>query len=208
MLQEDICSPEDILLHGEEQDGSITPLACTVTALLAHATCTKDIASYYDDNNDVDTLELNYQKQLRRYSDERSIRNFNAPENIIDETDEYQLSYENNNAEASFSPIYANEVRNRGPYYHKNKVQFVTPFCNVLKSDSLEIYDMDEVDSLMEIRELEAERYDRGKMNLDIQNNLNGVIENPVEVENKTMYTCLCLGVFVISTIFLIIYPL
>lgn len=209
-MQEDICSPGDILAHVDtEQDASLGPLARTLSALLTHATPhpPKDIASYYDDYNDVETLELNYQRQLRRYSDERYISNFNTPENFIDESEEYQHNYENNNTDSpvNYSPIYANEMRNRGPYYQTNRVQFVTPFCNVLKSDSFEIYDTDEVDFPMEVREIETERYDREKMNLEIPN-LN---ENePKEFENKTLYTCLCLGAFVVSTILLIVYPL
>lgn len=212
-MQEDICSPGDIL---DPEGAGLGPLAHTITVLLTHATPhpPKEIASYYDEYNDVETLELNYQRQLRRYSDERYISNFNTPENFIDETEEYQLNYENNNTDSpvNYSPIYASEMRNRGPYFQTNRVQFVTPFCNVLKSDSLEIYDTDEVDFPMEVTEIAAdiERYDRGKMNLDIQNNLNGVNETiePKEAENNTLYTCLCLGAFVISTILLIVYPL
>lgn len=205
-MQEDICSPGDILAHAD-CEASVAPLARTLSALLTHATPThqKDIAHY-----DLETLELNYQRQLRRYSDERYISNFNTPENFIDETEEYQLNYENNNTDSpvNYSPIY--EMRNRGPYYQTNRVQFVSPFCNVLKSDSLEIYDTDEVDCPMEVTDIptEIERYDRGKMNLEIQNNLNVVENEPKEVENKMLYTCLCLGAFVVSTIFLIAYPL
>lgn len=206
-MQEDICSPGDILAHADSE-ASIAPLARTLSVLLTHATPhAKDIAQY-----DLETLELNYQRQLRRYSDERFISNFNTPENFIDETEEYQLNYENNNTDSpvNYSPIY--EVRNRGPYYQTNRVQFVSPFCNVLKSDSLEIYDTDEVDFPMEVGEreiqTEVERYDREKMNLDIQNNLNAIENEPTEVVNKMLFTCLCLGAFVVSTIILIAYPL
>lgn len=244
VLQEVICSPEDILgnLESDGED-SIVPLARTVTALLTHATpphCqardTRTDPYYfepsheecaggdYDDTEDPESsLEVNYyQRQLRRYSEERFISNFNFSDNnhyTIDESEEYQNT-ENNNSDSNAhnSPVYANnELRNRGPYYQTNRVQFVTPFCkedHVLKSDNFEIYDTDEVDFPTELmrEEVDTERYDRGKMNLDIQNNLNSVIsaetEAPKEVENKVLFTCLCLGTFFVSTILLIMYPL
>lgn len=219
MLQEDICSPEDILgQDGEaplpDRAPSVAALARTVAVLLAHATprSPQNITPYLEyTSDDVETLELNYQRQLRRYSDERHISNFNN--DYIDEAEEYQ-NYENNNAE-QFAAVYGNEIRNRGPYYLTNKVQFVTPFCKgdgVLKSGNFEIYDTDEVDFPVEEREVDTERYDRGKMNLDIENNLNSEIlvgnEPPTENENRVFYTCLCLGTFVVSSIVLILYPL
>lgn len=246
VLQEVICSPEDIL-GNLESDGeeNIVPLARTVTALLTHATpphCPpRDIttdpyyttfeqsheecaAGEYDETEDPESsLEVNYyQRQLRRYSEERFISNFNFSDNnqhyTIDESEEYQNT-ENNNTDSNihYSPVYGTELRNRGPYYQTNRVQFVTPFCkedHVLKSDSFEIYDIDEVDFPTELmrEDVDAERYDRGKMNLDIQNNLNRVIatetEAPKEDENKVLFTCLCLGTFFVSAILLIIYPL
>lgn len=214
-MQEDICSPEDILGRAEEAPPTgpaPAALARTLVALLAHATprSPRDIPPYLDfSSDDAETLELNYQRQLRRYSDERYTLN----DDYIDEAEEYQ-NYENNNADsAQYAPVYGSELRNRGPYYQMNKVQFVTPFCKgdgVLKSENFEIYDTDEVDFPMEEREI-PESYDRGKMNLDIQNNLNGDVlpdTEPKENENRVFYTCLCLGTFVVSSIVLILYPL
>ncbi|CAH0700820.1 unnamed protein product [Spodoptera exigua] len=242
--EEVICSPEDILgnLHGDG-DLSVVPLARTVTALLTHATpppcASRDIRpdtlyththaheqadEYYTTNDPDSSIEVNYyQRQLRRYSEERFISNFNFSDNnqpyTIDESEEYQNN-ENNNTDSGihYSPVYGtNELRNRGPYYQTNRVQFVTPFCkedHILKSDNFEIYDTDEVDFPTELlrEQVDTERYDRGKMNLQIQNNLNSVIstetEAPKEVENKVLFTCLCLGTFIVSTILLIMYPL
>ncbi|XP_035445762.2 leucine-rich repeat and calponin homology domain-containing protein isoform X2 [Spodoptera frugiperda] len=237
--EEAICSPEDILgtLHCDG-DSSVGPLARTVTALLTHATphaASRDIRpthsdthslqdDYYTSDDPDSSIEVNYyQRQLRRYSEERFISNFNFSDNnqhyTIDESEEY-LNNENNNTDSGihYSPVYGtNELRNRGPYYQTNRVQFVTPFCkedHVLKSDNFEIYDTDEVDFPTELlrEEVDTERYDRGKMNLQIQNNLNSVIstetEAPKEVENKVLFTCLCLGTFFVSTILLIMYPL
>lgn len=223
VLQEAICSPEDILEEREVQ------VACTVHALNAHATphSPKDIAQpYYPLTVDVyeedyETVELNYQKQLRRYSDERFIGNFNFGnygKNVIDESEEYQ-NYENNNAEESehSSSQYADiELRNRGSYYQTNRVQFVTPFCKdpLQKTEYSEIYDTDEVDHSAVISERDiSDRYDRGKMNLEIQNNLNTqlTIETDAalkEEKERLFYTCLCLGTFFLSAIVLILYPL
>ncbi|KAG6444068.1 hypothetical protein O3G_MSEX003180 [Manduca sexta] len=235
--EESICSPEDILVN-EPEDGNsgVIQLARTVAALLPHATphatphaSPKDMQTdpYHfsmdqltvDVGDDVE-MEANYQRQLRRYSDERHVSNFNyeCTHYTIDESEEYQMNCENNNAEIQnghYSPVYGTELRNRGPYYQNNRVQFVTPFCKadaVLKSDSLEIYDTDEIDFpvVMETQE-EVERYDRGKMNLDIQNNLNKELDHETEAKNdndRMFYTCLCLGTFFVSAIVLIMYPL
>ncbi|XP_045514564.1 leucine-rich repeat and calponin homology domain-containing protein isoform X2 [Pieris brassicae] len=74
------------------------------------------------------------------------------------------------------------------------------PYCNgVLKNENFEIYDTDEVD-------FPIQRYDREKMNLDLQN-LNAP-ETAKEFENRIFFTALCLGGFLISTIVLILYPL
>lgn len=226
-MQEDICSPEDIL-----EGASISPLARTISVLLTHAIPkqgNKDITPYNHREipNDPYNFELDYQRGIEppenplnipetyaleldyrpRFSEDRFISNFN----YIDESEEFQLNYENNNTETPpYSPVYANELRNRGPYYQRNKVQFVTPFYKgdaVLKCDNFEIYDTDEVDFPIEEAEENLNRYDRGKMNLDIQNNLNSEMV-PKEAENKTVYTCLCLGAFVMSAILLILYPL
>ncbi|XP_030041097.2 leucine-rich repeat and calponin homology domain-containing protein isoform X2 [Manduca sexta] len=235
--EESICSPEDILVN-EPEDGNsgVIQLARTVAALLPHATphatphaSPKDMQTdpyrYSMDQLTVDVgddveMEANYQRQLRRYSDERHVSNFNyeCTHYTIDESEEYQMNCENNNAEIQnghYSPVYGTELRNRGPYYQNNRVQFVTPFCKadaVLKSDSLEIYDTDEIDFpvVMETQE-EVERYDRGKMNLDIQNNLNKELDHETEAKNdndRVFYTCLCLGTFFVSAIVLIMYPL
>lgn len=243
-MQEVLCSPGDILGNHPECDGepSILPLARTVTALLTHATpplAPKDTHTdphyhtttdhslrehYYEDDDPDSSIEVNYyQRQLKRYSDDRFISNFNTfVENnqhyTIDESEEYQLNCENNNMDgAHYSPVYGtSELKNRGPYYMTNRVQFVTPFCkedHVLKSDNFEIYDTDEVDFPLEMRqeEIDTERYDRGKMNLDIQNNLNSPTCTEIvtkENENRVFYTWLCLGTFFMSTILLIMYPL
>nr|XP_049708101.1 leucine-rich repeat and calponin homology domain-containing protein isoform X1 [Helicoverpa armigera] len=230
--EEVICSAEDIL--GCQPPG-LSPLARTVAALLTHATPsardmptdpyhyeTDQSGEYYADDAET-SIEVNYyQRQLRRYSEERFISNFNFSDNnqhyTIDESEEYQNNENNNTDNAHYSPVYAtSELRNRGPYYQTNRVQFVTPFCkedHILRSDNFEIYDTDEVDFPTELlrEEVDTERYDRGKMNLDIQNNLNSVIstetETPKEVENRVLFTCLCLGTFFVSTILLIMYPL
>ncbi|XP_026757386.2 leucine-rich repeat and calponin homology domain-containing protein isoform X2 [Galleria mellonella] len=242
--EEAICSPEDILgFHpegGEGEGGSLTPLLTTLVALTGplQPPATHATPSPADPNDTqsqpyhygreyagdvIESLEVNYyRRQPKRYSEERFISNFNNLEDYtIDEAEEYQLNYENNNMEpqnvqVQYSPVYGDGLRNRGPYYQKNRIQFVTPFYknNVLKNDSFEIYDTDEVDLPIQLRreEMVAERYDRGKMNLDIQNNLNRELitetESSKEDDNRVFYTCLCLGTFVVSTIVLILYPL
>ncbi|XP_039764903.1 leucine-rich repeat and calponin homology domain-containing protein isoform X2 [Pararge aegeria] len=245
--EEDICSSDEIL--GEAAGQSLAALACTIQALLEHThRSPKDIQPdpYTQNDNlenyppndstdtDIDSLELNYNQQpyqvKSRYSDERYISNFNFDNQnyTFDESEEYQLNYENNNTELQnlqYSPVYNNELRIRGPYYHNNRIQFVTPFCKgdgVLKSGNFEIYDTDEVDfpvdsidavdSAMCNENVETERYDRGKMNLDIQLNYNNDmavrVETATERENRIFYTCLCLGSFILSAILLILYPL
>ncbi|XP_061379143.1 leucine-rich repeat and calponin homology domain-containing protein isoform X2 [Danaus plexippus] len=233
--EEDICSPEDI---GDET--SIRPLAITVQALLAHATRSpKDIQPNdrstpelelvtnqspepeefsTNHNQGFHSIELDYRQH--RYSEDRYISNFNYNQNYtFDESEEFQLNCENNNAETQnvYTPVYNNELRIRGPYYQKNKIQFVTPFCKgdgVLKSDNFEIYDTDEVDFPMDLisEEVDSGRYDRERMNLDIQANYivndDKQTESAKDRENRIFYTCLCIGSFLASTIFLILYPL
>ncbi|CAH0726433.1 unnamed protein product, partial [Brenthis ino] len=221
--EEDICSPDDVL--GIER--AVLPLARTVIAL--HMSSLKDIQPEYsrditnpqentqidtpmDTQNspEFDTITVNYR---RRYSEDRFISNFNFNDQnyTFDETEEYQLSDNTESPQVQYSPVYTNELRIRGPYYHKNKIQFVTPFCKdgVLKSDNFEIYDTDEVDFPIELNEnIDIDRYDRDKMNLDIQTNYDNMVESASDRENRIFYTCLCLGSFVISAIFLILYPL
>lgn len=218
MLQEFICSPEDVL--GLETGAHIGPLTATVAAL-SHAMPPRsrnDIRSDPEqDPNDPNEspAEVNhYKNQLRRYSEERFVSNFNFVDQnyTIDEAEEYQLNYENNN-EQNYSPVYNEGLRNRGPYYQTNRVQFVTPFYkgNVLKSENFEIYDTDEVDFPMELRQEDVQRYDREKMNLDIPNNHNRDLNIETEAakdDNRVFYTCLCVGTFFVSTILLILYPL
>lgn len=237
-MQEFICSPEDILGYHPEREGdaSIAPLACTVTALLSHATSPQrspnDISHpryqthAYGEEYDHDTeasMEVNYhQRQRNRYED-RYVSNFNNfsdyTQYTIDESEEYQVNYENNSEahDGQYSPVYGTNdgVRNRGPYYHTNRVQFVTPFCkgaSVLKCDNFEIYDTDEVDYVSLREEEDVERYDRSKMNLEIENNLNrdmnAETDAPINDEQRLLVTCLCLGTFFVSAILLIIYPL
>lgn len=235
VLQEDLCSPEEILGHHPEREpheAALLPLARTVGALLAHATpsreprpdCSEPYPTDYDYYpNDADCIEVNYYKhQLRRYSDDRFVSNFNFADGqpyTIDESEEYQLNYENNNADSPqqvYSPVYgANDgLRVRGPYYQKNRVQFVQPFYKdrVLQCNNFEIYDTDEVDFPILAQEEDVQRYDRGKMNLDIQDNLNRDLkietESVKEDKDRLFYTCLCLGTFFVSTILLILYPL
>ncbi|XP_049870809.1 leucine-rich repeat and calponin homology domain-containing protein isoform X2 [Pectinophora gossypiella] len=224
--EEFICSPEDIL--GMERDP--VALACTVRHLLTHATSHRskdnttqhsqeDITSDYASETET-SIEVNYYHRKRHYED-RFISNFNYSDHTnytIDESEEYQ-SYDNNNSDliqnAHYSPVYGtNELRNRGPYYQTNRIQFVTPFCkgdNVLTSDNFEIYDTDEVDFPL-VQEENIERYDRSKMNLEIENNLNRDLnietDAPKSDEIKMLYTCLCLGTFFVSAIILIMYPL
>lgn len=233
-MQEFICASEDILGHHPEWGGqhcsnlSPTRLATTLSALLAHD-LPKDTADPYYDTSDyssdvTDTsIELNYyQKRSRsRYNEDRYISNFNEfhqyTQYTIDESEEYQV-LDNNNTEQNgqYSPVYGtDELRNRGQYYQKNRVQFVTPFYKgerVLKNDNFEIYDTDELDCPA-VRQVEnLERYDRSKMNLEIENNLNREMtvetEVPKSEENRLLVTCLCLGAFFLSAIFLIVYPL
>lgn len=243
MFQEVICSPEDILgYHPErERDGSIYPLARTVCELLSHATprSPKDNQSdpfFYDQSQADDeeyyrrdiaenTIEVKYQRNLGgRYIDDRIVSNFNtfseypnSQHYTIDEAEEY---YDNNNTDLAqnphHSPVYTSNdgIRNRGPYYHKNRIQFVTPFCKgdgILKSGVFEIYDTDEVDFPIQLQEEpDTERYDRGKMNLDIQNNLNRdlTMETDAEKKDRLLFTCLCLGTFIVSAFILFLYPL
>lgn len=93
----------------------------------------------------------------------------------------------------------------------------MTPFCKgdeVLKSDNFEIYDTDEVDFPMELSEetVDVNRYDREKMNLDLQTNYESQstteLESARDRENRIFYTCLCIGGFILSAIVLILYPL
>ncbi|XP_072937267.1 leucine-rich repeat and calponin homology domain-containing protein isoform X2 [Epargyreus clarus] len=236
--EEVICSPDDILGNPPDgAEGGMLPLARTVSALLTHATprSPKDIHTdpqynnydlpdypeYYP--NEPESIEVNYyQRQRSRYTEDRYISNFNNFDHsnnyTIDESEEYALNYENNNEIPHYSPTYGSNdgLRNRGPYYQTNRIQFVTPFYKdgVLKSDNFEIYDMDEVDFPVDIvdSEINVGRYDRDKMNLDIQNNLNSEPtpeeETAKERENRIFFTCLCLGTFFVSAILLIMYPL
>lgn len=244
VFQEDICSPDDILGGDAAQSLAV---AVTIQALLEHThRSPKDIQpdpdtlnrenDNYPQNDSIephinsitpetDSIELNYnQYQRSRYTEDRYISNFNFDNQnyTFDESEEYQLNYENNNTEQQqYSPVYNNELRLRGPYYQNNRIQFVTPFCKgngVLRSDNFEIYDTDEVDFPVDsvasdLREgKDFERYDRGKMNLDIQanysNDLPVRVETAAERENRIFYTCLCLGGFILSAILLIVYPL
>lgn len=237
-MQELICSPADILAYPErEGDASIGPLACTVTALLTHATPyspPKDIgADHGYHSNGLDdpalqeptetSLEVNYyHRQPGRYAEDRFISNFNFGYNnnyTIDESEEFHLNYENANEPSSvgYSPVYNDGLRNRGPYYQNNRIQFVTPFCKqgaVLTSEDYEIYDTDEVDYPLEIRD-ETDlvgRYDRDKLNLDLQSNNNSAVapltETNQEREHRILVTWLCLGTFFVSAILLIWFPL
>ncbi|XP_037976752.2 leucine-rich repeat and calponin homology domain-containing protein isoform X2 [Plutella xylostella] len=178
---------------------------------------------YYENS-----YQVNYQSNSNRYTEDRYISNFNFTNDYsqsytFDETEEYQMNYENNNSESAqdvhYSPVYSNTatLRKRGPYYQKNKVQFVMPFCKtdgILRGEDIEIHDTDEVDFPVDMRpaEEEAARYDRGKMNLDIQNNLNTelnkVTDTTVSQEDRLRITCLCLGTFFISALILYFYPL
>ncbi|CAK1603456.1 unnamed protein product [Parnassius mnemosyne] len=250
--EELICSPADILMYSErEGDASIVPLACTVTALLTHATpytSPKDIHNDPRYHNyaqthalgpyevteaaevteaDETSTEVNYyQRQLQRYSDDRYINNFNnmadyANNYTIDESEEFHLNYENNNDSVesiNYSPVYGtNEgLRNRASYYQNNRIQFVTPFCKenaLLKCDNFEIFDTDEVDFPLETSNEDHQvRYDRDKLNLVLQNNINTemkpFVETDKEREHRLLVTWLCLGTFFVSAILLIIFPL
>nr|XP_034840085.1 leucine-rich repeat and calponin homology domain-containing protein isoform X3 [Maniola hyperantus] len=246
--EEDICSPDDIL--GEATGQSLAAVATTIFALLEHTRRSpKDIQpdpytqhreihethEIYTPNDSIepDSIELNYNQQpyqvKARYNEDRYISNFNFDNQnyTFDESEEYQLNYENNNTELQnlqYSPVYNNELRIRGPYYQNNRIQFVTPFCKrdgVFRNENFEIYDTDEVDfpvdSINEVdsvlnENVDSKRYDRGKMSLDIQANYNNDlpmrVETATERENRIFYTCLCLGSFVLSAILLILYPL
>lgn len=220
MLQEDICSADDILCHHPEFEGSrrgIESMTLTIAALLTHA------------HNNIDpqygTEPVHY---TRKYTEERVISNFNfhSNEEFLVEEDEEEFSYENNNDiidNAHFNPIYVSTdgTRNRGYGHQNNKVQFVTPFYKqdgVLTSDHFDIYDTDVVDAPRELTEIEenAERYDRSKMNLNIENNLNKQLNDinttiepaMVDEEKRFQVTCLCLGTFFFSLIILFLYPL
>ncbi|KPJ11864.1 Leucine-rich repeat and calponin-likey domain-containing protein 3 [Papilio machaon] len=228
--QELICSPADILgvgnagqgVQGVQGAAAVRPLACTVVALThathaTHATphSARDIQSDPQQNENAfdedmngdpqaDTIEVNYQRQLNRYAEDRCISNFNftdyANNYTIDESEEFYLNYENNNEtnQTSYSPVYEG-VRNRGPYYVNNRIQFVTPFCKgngVLQSDNIEIYDTDEVDFPVEMINDDEGRYDRDKLNLDLQNNINRemtpYVETDKEREHRLMKLMCC----------------
>lgn len=231
-MQEFICATEDILGHHPEWGGqdcanvSPTRIATTLSALLAHD-LPKDTAEPFSNTSDYasdvteSSIELNYHQKRSRYNEERYVSNFNefhrCTQYTIDESEEYQY-YDNNNTEHNghYSPVYGAEgPRNRGPYYQTNKVQFVTPFYkgdHILKSDHFEIYDTDEIDCPTVRQEENLERYDRSKMNLQIENNLNRELNIETKVpkseENRLLVTCLCLGAFFLSAIFLMVYPL
>lgn len=182
----------------------------------AHA---EEYANEYYEN----VHQVTYHTNDYRCNEDRYISNFNyVHENhqhyTIDEAEEYQVNSEQEQ-NTNYMPIYGNDtVKNRGAYYQKNRVQFVTPFCKnngVLKGDSMEIYDTDEVDCpVVPVRnEADTQRYDRGKMNLDITNNLNRDLDKVNEAanldeQNRLFYTCLCLGAFFISVIVLYLFPL
>ncbi|XP_013200559.1 leucine-rich repeat and calponin homology domain-containing protein [Amyelois transitella] len=203
--EEVICSPEDIL---GLRPSAAAPLLHTLRRLLALEPypIRSDPPITGGDATDIQVDQ--YKQPIRRYSEERYVSNFNYPESTIDEAEEY-MNYENNNTDTQYSPVYEG-IRNRG--YQMDRVQFVTPYYNVLKSDSLEIYDTDEVDAPLLQSQVEVERYDRGRMNLDIPNNHNRDLNIETEIakgnDNTVFYTCLCLGTFFVSTILLILYPL
>lgn len=227
-MQEFICASEDILGHhpewGDRDCANVSPMriATTLSALLAHD-LPKDTADPFDTSDyasDVTetSIELNYRQKRSRYNEDRYVSNFNEfHQYTIDESEEYQI-YDNNNVEQNghYSPVYGTDgLRNRGPYYQTNKVQFVTPFYKgelVLKNDNFEIYDTDEIDCPAVRQEDNLERYDRTKMNLEIENNLNRDLNIETDVpegeENRLLVTCLCLGAFFLSAILLIVYPL
>ncbi|GBP31365.1 Leucine-rich repeat and calponin homology domain-containing protein 1 [Eumeta japonica] len=206
--EEDVCSPEDILSYHSDYEGERVrdtgPLANTLAALLAHVTPAKENRATFEQNNYhiqdanfVDSDSMIYHKQFRnRYTDDRSIGSFNYVDNTytIDEAEEYEIN-ENEYQNIHYSPVYNEGIRNRG-YYQYNRVQFVTPFCQkdgVLKSESLEIYDTDEVDFHSVERNREV-NYDRSRMNLEIQNNLNRELAVEVsalkEEENRKLMCC------------------
>ncbi|XP_046961007.1 leucine-rich repeat and calponin homology domain-containing protein isoform X2 [Vanessa cardui] len=211
--EEDVCAPADVL----SASGERAALVRTVRALLAHAASPP--AAPRPPRPPPHAIELNYERPRHRYADDRCISNFNYSDQdyTFDEADEHQLGLDDDADSPPYSPVYAEETRARGPYYQKNRIQFVTPFCKgdgVFRSDHLEIYDTDEVDFPIDLTEaIDSDRYDRGKMNLDIRGNYESNT-TPVETEtardreNRIFYTCLCLGSFIVSTIALILYPL
>lgn len=223
MLQEAICTPDDVLRSLDCPEGAwpqnLAPLARTISALLSHATPLKE-----NNQSESTTTYMKLETQQFIQSEERYVSNFNSSEYnyTIDENEEYQ--YENNNADFQYSFVDNEIVRNRRPFSQKNKVQFVVPFyqrAGVISSDSLEIQDTDEVD-FAEITRIEDNlRYDRNKLNLNIKNNLNEHLKeideteakmddkNTVfENEHRQLITCLCLGSFVMAVFILFMYPL
>ncbi|XP_045510796.1 leucine-rich repeat and calponin homology domain-containing protein isoform X2 [Colias croceus] len=179
-VEEDaICSPEDILCHHPELQGA----GGSTLVPLSHTIAALEHAHRMDP---PDALHLTYEPPHARYSDDRYIANFNYTIDELDEDDAYPEAY--------------------------NRIQFVTPFCKrggLLTGENMEIYDTDEVDFPVAMREEDLQRYDRGKMNLDIEDNLNAMVrETAKEFENRIFFTVLCLGSFIVSTIILIIYPL
>ncbi|VVC97320.1 unnamed protein product [Leptidea sinapis] len=202
-VEEDaICTPEDILCHRDvEGDSNVGPLARTIVALLAHANrpprSPDDIQTNHSEPSvdDVDCIEVNYERR-GKYSEERYISNFNFSYTFdeAEETCDLEEFVESNDG--------------------LNRVQYVAPFYKadgILTGEDYEIYDTDEVDFPTETCE-DLERYDREKMKLEIEDNLNElrpvVSETANEFENRIFFTILCLGGFLLSTIFLILYPL
>ncbi|CAK1549650.1 unnamed protein product [Leptosia nina] len=182
-VEEDaICSPEDILCHHPDLamgEHSVLPLTCTITSLLEHAhrsSPNESINRSYDSTDIAESIEVNYERR-GRYNEDRYIANFNSCD-AFDENDE----------DGTEEEFYANELRSRGPYY--NRIQFVTPFKadGILKGETYEILDTDEVDFPIDPRE-NLERYDRQKMNLDIADNLNASVETVKEFENRLFFT-------------------
>ncbi|KAL4715171.1 hypothetical protein ACJJTC_012218 [Scirpophaga incertulas] len=205
--EEEMCEPADIL----QPDQGIGPLARTLSALLARALDIRPDPYYRD--YESDSIEIDYRKNQRvKHPDERYISDFNFdhPNYTIDESEEYLII--DNNDDGHYSPVYG--VRQRATYHQNNRVQFVQPFYkdNVLRNDNFEIYDTDEVDFNTAATQDSAGRYERGNLNLDIQNNLNRdfnmEIQPPEKQEDRVFATCLCLGTFVLAAIILIMYPL
>ncbi|XP_026487490.2 leucine-rich repeat and calponin homology domain-containing protein isoform X2 [Vanessa tameamea] len=221
--EEDVCAPADVLCSAGERAAHTAALARTVRALLAHATAAPPPPAPHSPSPEYDSIEVNYDRPRHRYAEDRYISNFNYNDQdyTFDESEEHQLGFDggaDSPPSVQYSPVYAEETRVRGPYYQKNRIQFVTPFCKgdgVFRSDHFEIYDTDEVDFPIDLTEgaIDADRYDRGKMNLDIRGNYESnttVVETETarDRENRIFYTCLCLGSFIVSTIALILYPL
>ncbi|XP_038211023.1 leucine-rich repeat and calponin homology domain-containing protein isoform X2 [Zerene cesonia] len=181
-VEEDaICSPEDILCHHPELQGA----GCSTLVPLSYTIAALEHAHRHRDSP-PEAIEVNYERANSRYNEDRYIANFNYTIDELDEDDTYPDAY--------------------------NRIQFVTPFCkrgDVLTGETMEIYDTDEVDFPVAMREEDLQRYDRGKMNLHIEGNLNAPVhETAKEFENRIFFTLLCLGSFVVSTIVLILYPL